>query len=215
MSITVHIEGDLRKYCEGQHSLSLEGATVSEVLHALTSRYSDLVNRLFQGGRRNCFIPVFVNNEDIRYLQDVDTPLKDGDEITIFPPVSGGAEDIKKIEKLLGAKIVGDVSEVEPGVFGDARLAEILAERLEPSQGKRPGRPTDLSWVRRPKVPMSVETVRKLIEISDQVSTDTRRVSPMQVAAHFLEEAVNHYCQTPICSDGKQDEPEVRYDDRR
>jgi len=76
------------------------------------------------------------------------------------------------------------------GAFGMARLAQLLHRRLTPSQGERPGRPTDSSWVLRPKMPMREETANKLAEIADALSTSERRISPMQVAAHLLEEAV-------------------------
>src|SRR5262249_58009648 len=86
---------------------------------------------------------------------------------------------------------VGQVPDVGGGTFGMARLAHILHQRLTPSQGERPGRPTDASWVHRPKVPMSEVTYRILAEIAESMSTPERKVSPMQVAAHLLEEAVH------------------------
>jgi hypothetical protein len=85
---------------------------------------------------------------------------------------------------------VGQVPDVGGGAFGMARLAHILHERLAPSQGERPGRPTDASWVARPKVPMSKATREKLKQLAEQVSTPERKVSAMQVAAYLLEEAV-------------------------
>ena len=71
-----------------------------------------------------------------------------------------------------------------------ARLARIMHERLTPSQGERPGRPTDATWETRPKVPMSEATQRQLVEIAAKISTSERQVSPMQVAALLLEEAL-------------------------
>jgi hypothetical protein len=79
------------------------------------------------------------------------------------------------------------------GAFGAARLARIVADlqaRLEPGQGLRPGRPTDASWVRHPKVPMSEATRRRLTRLAEQSSSGGRKVSPMQVAARILEEAL-------------------------
>jgi hypothetical protein len=98
---------------------------------------------------------------------------------------------------LLGAKIVGEVPDVGGGPFGMARLAHLMHQRLTPGQGERLGRPTDATWSGRPKVPMSAATRRRLAEIAEQVSTPERRVSPMQVAAQLLEEAVNRVAASP------------------
>ena len=100
------------------------------------------------------------------------------------------AKNREKLAQLLGAKIVGEVPDVGGGAFGMARMAHILHERLTPSQGERPGRPTNPSWSVRPKVPMSAATARKLASIAAAVSNSDRRISAMQVAAQLLEEAV-------------------------
>jgi hypothetical protein len=91
---------------------------------------------------------------------------------------------------LFGAQIIGEVPDVGGGPFGMARLAHIMHQRLTPSRGERPGRPTDSTWASRPKVPMSEATRQRLEEIAEAMSTPERRVSPMQVAAQLLEEAV-------------------------
>jgi hypothetical protein len=100
------------------------------------------------------------------------------------------AIDPKVVEKLFGAKYVGEVPAVGGGPFGMARLAHILHERLTPSQGQRPGRPTDAAWDNRSKVPMSEATKQHLAELARRMSTPERQVSPMQVAAQLLEDAV-------------------------
>ena len=100
------------------------------------------------------------------------------------------AKNREKLAELLGAKIVGEVPDVGGGAFGMARLAHILHQRLTPSQGERPGRPTSPNWVIRPKVPMSEATAEKLAQIAEALSTAERKVSPMQVAAQLLEDAV-------------------------
>jgi hypothetical protein len=92
---------------------------------------------------------------------------------------------------LFGAKLVGEVPDVGGGPFGMARLAHLLHRRLTPSQGERPGRPTDSTWVSRPKVPMTEATQCRLAEIAAELSTPERQVSPMQVAAQLLEEALS------------------------
>ena len=100
------------------------------------------------------------------------------------------AKNREKLARLLGATIVGQVPDVGGGAFGMARLAHVMHERLTPSQGERPGRPTDTTWDVRSKVPMTKATQRKLKKLAEQVSRDGRKVSAMQMAAHLLEEAL-------------------------
>lgn len=103
------------------------------------------------------------------------------------------AKNIDKIAELMGAKVVARVPDVGGGAFGAARLAAIvvtLQSRLEPGQGKRPGRPTVATWVAAPKIPMSAETEAKLARLAARASASGRRISPMQLAAQLLEEAV-------------------------
>lgn len=103
------------------------------------------------------------------------------------------ARNIKHIAKALGAERVAQVPDVGDGAFGAARLSRVvnaLKERLKPSAGRRPGRPTSADWSHHQKVPMSDETIEALRELAERMSSPDRRVSPMQVAAQLLEEAV-------------------------
>lgn len=107
----------------------------------------------------------------------------------------------KKIDRLagvLGADLVAKVPKTGGGAFGAARLGRIVAglqAELMPSRGKRPGRPTRSNWSRRPKIPMSKSTERRLIALARKASTPERKVSPMQLAARLLEEALD---QLPV-----------------
>src|SRR4051794_37809422 len=104
------------------------------------------------------------------------------------------AKNIENIAAGLGAKRVAELPETGGGAFDAARLArlvETLQGRLSPGQGLRPGRPTDASWVRHPKVPMSDATRQRLARLAEQVSVGGRKVSPMQIAAQILEEAMS------------------------
>jgi hypothetical protein len=103
------------------------------------------------------------------------------------------AKNIDSIATRLGAQVIGQVPDTGGGAFGAARLAqcvEKLQARLVPGQGKRAGRPSDVSWVRHPKVPMSDATRRRLLRLAERASATGRKVSPMQIAAHILEEAL-------------------------
>lgn len=73
---------------------------------------------------------------------------------------------------------------------GLGRLADIFKSRLQPSEGVRPGRPTDESWEHRRRVPMSSATLLNLAALAEKVSTPERKVSPMQLAAQLLEDAI-------------------------
>jgi hypothetical protein len=103
------------------------------------------------------------------------------------------AKNIRKIAKSLGAQITARVPDNTGGAFGAARLSSAfvhLQRRLTPGQGKRPGRPTDPIWIKSPKIPMSRQTEAKLTDLAERISKTGRRVSPMQLAAQLLEDAL-------------------------
>jgi len=82
----------LRQYVDKKDSVELEGSTVREVLDTLTSQYGDLKRHLFNDqGKLRSFVNVYVNDEDIRYLQKDATPLKNGDTVSIVPSIAGGS----------------------------------------------------------------------------------------------------------------------------
>lgn len=97
------------------------------------------------------------------------------------------------IAEKLGAKVESRIPDTGGGAFGMMRLAEVLAHRLQPSTGRRPGRPTDPTWVIREKVPMSYETKEKLSRLAREASQGGKSISPMQVAAQLLEESLASY----------------------
>ena len=101
------------------------------------------------------------------------------------------AKNVNKIAEALGATVVGEVPETGGGAFGMSRLAAILRTRLEPSQGRRLGRPSDPVWVMQRKVPMSQATLERLTQLAESISTAERKVSPMQVAAQLLEDCLD------------------------
>ena len=103
------------------------------------------------------------------------------------------ARHVKRIARAMGAEIVGKVPDTGGGAFGAARLIQAvvtLRERLEPGQGMRAGRPSVRDWDIRSKVPMSSATRHRLRRLAQEMSTADRKISPMQVAAQLLEEAV-------------------------
>ena len=91
MPVKVIIPTPLRPYAGKRESAEFEARTVGEALTALTTQYEELRKHLFaEDGRLRSFVNVYVNDEDIRYLQKENTPTKAGDTISIVPSIAGG-----------------------------------------------------------------------------------------------------------------------------
>jgi MoaD family protein len=94
MAVKVMIPTPLRQYAGKQESIQVQAGTVGEALSALTSQFADLKKHLFaDDGRLRSFVNVYVNDEDIRYLQKDQTRVKEGDTISIVPSIAGGARN--------------------------------------------------------------------------------------------------------------------------
>jgi len=92
MPNTIHIPTPLRPFTDKRESVEVNGATVGELLADLTKRYDGLRKHLYaDDGRLRNFVNVYLNDEDIRYLQKEATPVKAGDSLSIVPSVAGGA----------------------------------------------------------------------------------------------------------------------------
>ena len=91
MAVTVRIPTQLRPLAGGSSEVRAEGTTVSGVLKTLEATYPGFADRLFDdSGRLRRFINVFVADEDIRFLDGIDTPVPDGATVSIVPAVAGG-----------------------------------------------------------------------------------------------------------------------------
>ena len=87
----VRIPSPLRSYTNGADVVEAAGGNVGEVLGQLKDKASGIETRLFKApGQLNRFVNVYLNDEDIRFLSNLDTPVKEGDEISIVPAIAGG-----------------------------------------------------------------------------------------------------------------------------
>ena len=86
----VRIPTPLRVYTDGVENVEGAGATVGAVLAAVVEKHPALGERLFEGTELRRFVNVFVNNEDIRFLDDLDTAVTDRDDVSIIPAIAGG-----------------------------------------------------------------------------------------------------------------------------
>ena len=90
-SVSIRIPTQLRPLAGGQATVSVVGATVNEVLKQLDAAHPGFEDRLFdEQGKLRRFVNVFVAEEDIRFLDGLDTPVPDGSTISIVPAVAGG-----------------------------------------------------------------------------------------------------------------------------
>jgi molybdopterin synthase sulfur carrier subunit len=88
---TVRIPTPLRKLTEGKEEVTAPGATIAEVITSLEKSYPGIKARICdEKGDVRRFVNIFANEEDIRFLQNLDTPVSDKDEISIVPAIAGG-----------------------------------------------------------------------------------------------------------------------------
>ncbi len=90
MAVTLKIPTQLRAVTGGEGELEVEGGTVGEALDAAYEQHDGLRERITQDGELRRFVNVYASGEDIRFQDGLQTPLSDGDEVTILPAVAGG-----------------------------------------------------------------------------------------------------------------------------
>ena len=96
MPVDVRLPTVLRAHAGGASTVAVEGSTIGEVLRGLVARYPGLAGQVLNDdGTLHKFVNVYVNDDDVRYLSQLDTPVKDGDEISILPAVAGGSGGVR------------------------------------------------------------------------------------------------------------------------
>lgn len=91
MAVEVRLPNILRPHAGGQATVTAEGATVGEILEDLVARFPGMAGQLLTGnGEMHRFVNVYLNDDDVRYLEKLDTKVSPGDTISILPAVAGG-----------------------------------------------------------------------------------------------------------------------------
>ena len=91
MAVKVRIPTPLQTLTNNQPEVSIEGATVGELIEKLNAEYPGLKERVCdESGKVRRFINIFVNEQDIRFLEKEGTSVKEGDEVSIVPAIAGG-----------------------------------------------------------------------------------------------------------------------------
>ena len=91
MAVEVRIPTILRSYTGGAKSVEGSGSTLGELLINLDAEHDGLRDRLVDGENLRRFVNVYLNDEDVRFLGGLETPVSDGDTVTVLPAVAGGA----------------------------------------------------------------------------------------------------------------------------
>ncbi|KUN01442.1 molybdopterin synthase sulfur carrier subunit [Streptomyces yokosukanensis] len=91
MAIEVRIPTILRTYTDGEKAVEGSGDTLAELFADLETRHAGIQARIVDEGKLRRFVNVYLNDEDVRFLNSIDTKLSDGDTVTILPAVAGGS----------------------------------------------------------------------------------------------------------------------------
>ncbi len=91
MAVKVRIPTPLQRITQGNEEVEGKAGSIIELINDLDTRYPGIADRVSEGGKVRRFVNIYVNEEDIRFLEAEQTPVKDGDEVSIVPAIAGGA----------------------------------------------------------------------------------------------------------------------------
>ena len=116
MSLIINIPTPLRRYTDGEGAVQVSGNSIGTALDALLTKYPELRKQLYgNDGQLRSFVNVYLNDEDIRYLQKSDTPVNSGDTISIVPSIAGGASAAESNWVTIGLKPLGSAPQARIG----------------------------------------------------------------------------------------------------
>ncbi|MFO0751747.1 MAG: MoaD/ThiS family protein [Thermodesulfovibrionales bacterium] len=91
MAVRVRIPTPLQRLTQGKEEVDGVPGTIIELIKGLENAYPGIAERISEGGKVRRFVNIYLNEEDIRFLQAEQTQVKDGDEVSIVPAIAGGA----------------------------------------------------------------------------------------------------------------------------
>lgn len=90
MAVKVRIPTPLQRLTQGKEEVEGKAGTIMDLINDLDSKFPGIAERISEGGKIRRFVNIYVNEEDIRFLQAEQTNVKDGDEVSIVPAIAGG-----------------------------------------------------------------------------------------------------------------------------
>jgi len=91
MAVKVKIPVPLQRLTQGKEEVDGEPGKIIELINSLDQKYPGLAERISEGGKLRRFVNIYVNEEDVRFMENEETEVKDGDEVSIIPAIAGGA----------------------------------------------------------------------------------------------------------------------------
>ena len=91
MVVEIRVTANMQKLIGGQKSVKAEGGNVRDVLDDVDGRFPGFKDQVMSDGQLHRFVNLYLNDEDVRFLQQLDTALKDGDVLSVLPALAGGA----------------------------------------------------------------------------------------------------------------------------
>ncbi len=92
MPVTVKIPVPLQRLTEGKEEVEGEAGTIIALVNSLDQKYPGLAERISEDGKLRRFVNIYVNEEDVRFMKNEETEVKDGDEVSIVPAIAGGSQ---------------------------------------------------------------------------------------------------------------------------
>lgn len=122
MAVLVRIPTPLRNLTRGQDEVTVQGSTVGEVIESLEREYRGIRERLFgEDGNLKRFVNIYLNGEDIRFLDHLQTEVKDGDEVSILPAIAGGVPVKKRFWLTFPQKLIK-----EPVIYRVGHMFQVV-----------------------------------------------------------------------------------------
>jgi molybdopterin synthase sulfur carrier subunit len=91
MAVKVKIPVPLQRLTKGKEEVDGEPGTIISLVNSLDQKYPGIAERITEGGKLRRFVNIYVNEEDVRFMENEETRVKDGDEVSIVPAIAGGA----------------------------------------------------------------------------------------------------------------------------
>jgi molybdopterin synthase sulfur carrier subunit len=155
MAVKVRIPTPLQRLTQGKEEVEGRPGTIIELVNDLDKRFAGIGERISEGGKIRRFVNIYVNDEDIRFLSNESTAVKDGDEVSIVPAIAGGGGSRRRVkltfpQHLIKEPVIFTMAKqfnVMPNIRR-ARVTETVGEMILEMEGAEQDMDKGLHWLR-------------------------------------------------------------------